>query len=71
MKEALNKFLNDFDIAALLPNLTKLTIKPQTLGTLNFVSSLTSLEELDLTGCRFAAEDRCSHAARPHRHRWQ
>lgn len=50
---------------ALLPNLTKLTIKPQTLGTLNFVSSLTSLEELDLTGCRFAAEELVHPAAMP------
>ena len=44
------------DLAA-LPNLTKLTVSPQLLGTLSPLTALDKLEELDLTGCRFDAEE--------------
>ena len=50
---------------ALMPNLTKLTFKPQHLATLNFVNALSNLETLDLTGCRFAAEELVHPAAMP------
>ena len=44
------------DLAA-LPNLQKLTISPQLLGTLSPLTILNKLEELDLTGCRFDPEE--------------
>jgi len=40
-----------------LPNLTKLTVSPQLLGTLSPLTALNKLEDLDLTGCRFDAEE--------------
>lgn len=42
---------------AVLPNLTKLTVSPQLLGTLSPLTALNKLEELDLTGCRFDPEE--------------
>ena len=44
------------DLAA-LPNLQKLTVSPQLLGTLSPLTILNKLEELDLTGCRFDPEE--------------
>ena len=41
----------------LLPFLKTLTIRDQDMGSLAHLSSLTKLETLDLTGCRFPAED--------------
>ena len=40
-----------------LPNLVKLTVTPQLLGSLSPLTALNKLEELDLTGCRFDAEE--------------
>lgn len=54
-----------FGDIALLPNLTKLSFQPQQLSTLSFVSSLEKLEELDLSGCRFSAEELAYPAALP------
>lgn len=42
---------------ALLPQLKKLTIQNNTIGTLAYLSNLTALEELDLSGSRFPAEE--------------
>lgn len=42
---------------AVLPNLTKLSVTPQLLSTLSPLTNLSKLEELDLTGCRFDAEE--------------
>ena len=41
----------------LLPNLTKLTVRDQTIDTLSHLSSLAKLETLDITGCTFPVED--------------
>jgi len=41
---------------SLLPNLEKLTIQNHTIESLDFLSSLTSLKTLDLTGCRMPTE---------------
>ncbi len=41
----------------LMPNLQKLTFEPQTVDALSFVASLTNLEELNLTGCKFQPEE--------------
>lgn len=46
-----------FDDLALLPNLTKLTFQAQQLNSLSCITPLTKLEELNLTGCRFPAEE--------------
>lgn len=46
-----------YDDVTLLPNLEKLTFEPQTIGTLSALSNLSNLEELDLSGCRFSAEE--------------
>ena len=42
---------------ALLPQLQKLTIPNNTIGTLAYLSNLTALTELDLSGSRFPAEE--------------
>lgn len=42
---------------AVLPNLTKLTVTSQLLSSLSPLSGLTHLETLDLSGCRFDAEE--------------
>lgn len=47
----------DFEDVARMPYLRKLTVQPQNLRGLEFLTSLASLEELDLTGCTFPAED--------------
>lgn len=54
-----------YEDIALMPNLTKLTFQPQRLSSLSFLSSLANLEELDLTGCRFSAEELVYPAALP------
>lgn len=54
-----------YDDISLMPNLTKLTFQPQHLSSLSFLSSLAKLEELDLTGCRFSAEELAYPAALP------
>lgn len=54
-----------YDDVALLPNLTKLTFQPQQIGSLSCIASLSNLEELDLTGCRFAADELVHPAALP------
>ena len=54
-----------YEDIALMPNLTKLTFQPQHLSSLSFLSSLAKLEELDLTGCRFSAEELRYPAALP------
>ncbi len=41
----------------LLPNLTKLTIRNQTIDTLSHMASLANLEDLDVSGCTFPVED--------------
>lgn len=41
----------------LLPNLSKLTVKNQTIDTLSHLSSLTKLETLEIVGCTFPVED--------------
>ncbi len=41
----------------LLPNLTKLTIKNQTIDTLSHLSALAKLETLDIQSCTFPSED--------------
>lgn len=46
-----------FDDLALLPYVEKLTIQDQKLDTLAYLSSLSALTELNLTGCRFPSED--------------
>lgn len=46
-----------YDDISLMPYLQKLTFQPEDLGGLGFLSSLAKLEELDLTGCRFPAEE--------------
>ena len=52
-----------YDDISLLPNLKKLTFQPQKLSSLSFVSTLEKLEELDLTGCSFPAEELAHPAA--------
>lgn len=42
---------------ALLPHLQKLTIQNNSIGTLAYLANLTALEELDLSGSRFPAEE--------------
>lgn len=42
---------------AVLPNLKKLTVTPQLLGSLSPLTALNKLEDLDLTGCRFDPEE--------------
>lgn len=42
---------------SLMPYLKKLTVHSQSLGSLDFLSSLAALEELDLTGCSFSADE--------------
>ena len=54
-----------YDDITLMPNLQKLTFQPQQIGSLSFVTSLEKLEELDLTGCRFSAEELSHPAALP------
>jgi len=46
-----------YDDVTLMPNLEKLTFEAQTVSTLSPLTSLANLEELDLTGCRFAPEE--------------
>ena len=46
-----------YDDISLMPYLKKLTFQPGNLGGLGFLSSLACLEELDLTGCSFPAEE--------------
>ncbi len=46
-----------YDDLTLLPNLKKLTFEPQTVSSLSFAQQLTNLEEINLTGCRFAPEE--------------
>lgn len=45
------------DDLTVLPNLTKLTVSPQLLGSLSPLTALNKLEDLDLTGCRFDPEE--------------
>lgn len=47
----------DYADLALLPNLKTLTIQNQDLATLSWLSSLSWLETLDLTGCSFPADE--------------
>lgn len=54
-----------YDDLILLPNLQNLIFQPQQIGSLSVVTSLTKLEELDLTGCRFASEELVHPAAMP------
>lgn len=49
----------------LLPYLTKLTIQDQTIGTLDCLSAMTNLQELNLSGSRFPSEDLTVLAALP------
>ena len=49
--------VKSYEDLKLLPNLTKLTIQEKTVDTLSHLSSLTRLEELDLTGSTFPADD--------------
>ncbi len=46
-----------FEDLALLPNLEKLTIHNNQIGTLGYLSNLSRLQELDLSGSRFPAEE--------------
>lgn len=46
-----------FTDLVLLPNLEKLTIHNHVFDSLNFLSSLTNLKYLDLTGCTFSTEE--------------
>ena len=47
----------DLSDLSYLSYVQKLTIQEKNLDSLSFLSSMTSLTELDLTGCRFPAED--------------
>lgn len=49
--------VEDYSDLALMPNLKTLTIQNQQLATLSPLASLGWLETLDLTGCRFPAEE--------------
>ena len=49
--------VGSYEDVALMPYLKKLTIQSQHLGGLGFLSSLACLEELDLTGCSFPADE--------------
>ena len=49
--------VKSYEDLKLLPNLTKLTIQNKTVDTLSHLSTLTKLEELDLTGSTFPADD--------------
>ncbi len=53
------------DDLALLPYLTKLTIQDQDLDSLSFLSSLTRLATLDLTGCSVPSDELSTIAALP------
>ncbi len=57
--------VTNYDDLALLPNLTKLTFQPQSVGSLSAITFLSKLEELDLTGCRFSADQLVHPAAVP------
>ena len=46
-----------YDDVTLLPNLKTLTFEPQTIGSLNPLSTLANVETIDLTGCRFDSEE--------------
>lgn len=46
-----------YDDVTLMPNLKKLTFEAQTVSTLAPLTSLANLETLDLTGCRFSADE--------------
>ena len=46
-----------FEDLALLPSVQKLTIQNNTIGTMGYLSNLVKLQELDLTGSRFPAEE--------------
>ena len=46
-----------YDDVTLLPNVKTLTFEAQTIGSLKPLSTLSNLETLDLTGCRFASEE--------------
>ena len=46
-----------FEDLAMLPALEKLTIRDNRIGTLGYLSNLAKLQELDLSGSRFPAED--------------
>ena len=46
-----------FEDLSLLPSLEKLTIQNNQIGTLAYLSNLVKLQELDLSGSRFPAED--------------
>lgn len=49
----------------LMPYLKSLTIRDQNIGSLSDLTTLTKLETLDLTGCRFSADDLAILAALP------
>lgn len=57
--------VNTYEDLKLMPYLKSLTIQDQTLDSLSHLSTLTKLETLDLTGCRFPAEDLSVLAALP------
>ena len=46
-----------YDDVSLLPNLEKLTFEPQMISSLSALSNMENLMELDLTGCRFSADE--------------
>lgn len=46
-----------YDDITLMPNLKKVSFEAQTIGTLSPLSTMENLEELDLTGCRFSADE--------------
>ena len=49
--------VTSFEDLKLMPQLKSLTIQNQNLGSLKDLSTLTKLETLDLTGCRFSSDD--------------
>nr|MBQ8243827.1 leucine-rich repeat domain-containing protein [Oscillospiraceae bacterium] len=57
--------VGSYEDVARMPYLKKLTIHGSNLGSLDFLSSLASLEELDLTGCSFPAEELAQLASLP------
>ena len=54
-----------YEDLSLLPNLTKLTFQPQQITSLSCITNLSKLEVLDMTGCRFAAEELVHPASMP------
>lgn len=57
--------VDSYEDLKLMPYLKTLTIHDQTLDSLSHLSSLTKLETIDLSGCRFPAEDLSVLAALP------